>query len=252
MREQIPPRFRCPYVKTRFDIPLSFFMTAAGLVLAKAFDLKNRNLFLLSGVMGGFSAWTKNEGVMFCALAALIVTGCLFVFKNDLDRKTRKAFLLAFLFGLTIPLFTAFYLKLFLGGPGIYLSSARGISDYGALLLDHTRTTFIALCFFVFASDRAQWIYLWPLFLLALLYSLAFQFAKRGGRHFYRWIPAAFVILTELGYFLIFQITPLEIKTHIQWSMTRLLLHTGALALAFAFQIFSVPWFKSRENELNS
>ncbi len=236
------PAFRFWSTTQYADIPLSFFITAAGVIFACAYRHKERALFLLAGILAGLGAWTKNEGVLFCFIMFAIGTISLFDNRAN-ERKEKMIFLSAWLPGLLLPLASTFYIKLFLGGGGIYLNTTRSVLDYLHLLSDFSRTQFIAAAFFLFFADQSQWNYLWLFFFTSIIIFFMMTITKKKVDS--RWIILACVILLELGYFLIFQISPIDLKSHIKWSMLRLLLHTGALALIFAFEILGTLERKS-------
>ena len=212
------------------DIPLCFFITAGVLLLTTAMQEKNNRILLVSGLLTGCAFWTKNEGILFTAWI-ILVASLLLAFKKREQKKDKVRAFTFFIAGLLLPLLTTIYLKMMYGGGGIYLGSTRSAGEYVKLLANFDRTKFVTGCFLIYKTTFSQWKGLWILFYLAIIL---------GGKQTiknYRWIIALMVILMDLGYFLVFHITPLEIKFHIQTSLLRLLQHHGALALIFAVEV---------------
>lgn len=217
------------------DIPLAFFITTAGVLLVAAMRHNQNRLFFLSAMFAGFAAWTKNEGVMFCFVLSIFFLGYL------LRKKTFQNLTQWFL-GLLMPLVSVFYIKIFLGGSGIYLNATRTAQDYIALMTDSTRTLLIGASFGVLLTSQEQWVWLWLFFLAALIYSVILSAAKNlDSKKSYSWVLAGIVIALEAAYFLIYQVSPLELQSHIKWSLVRLLLHTGVLAIIFSFETLNRP-----------
>jgi hypothetical protein len=210
------------------DVPTAFFMTGSVFLLVLAFRNKVKSWTALAGYLAGMAAWTKNEGFLFVFLSVLLLG---FVLAITSSSWTDKAgYLLTFVAGLMLPVLSAVYVKIFLGGPGIHLGSERSFSDVLSLLADSSRTKLIALAFLAFKSQFSLWSGLWIFFASALTY--AFLFQRKQLVSDYRWLPLAFLLLIEAGYFLVYQITPLRLAFHLQTSLGRLFLHTGVLALA--------------------
>lgn len=56
------------------DIPLAYFMVATVVLmqLARAWPMRQHSLVVLAGCTAGMAAWTKNEGVLFLAIVAVV------------------------------------------------------------------------------------------------------------------------------------------------------------------------------------
>jgi len=229
------PSFQTWVAALYADIPLGFFITASAALLIQAARSRNRNLALLSGLCTGFSMWTKNEGIFFSIWIGFTVI--LLLFSKHLDRQDKKWFPVFFLCGFAVPAFTAWYLKWNYGGPGIYLQTGRSFGDYLKALTDGARIQYIAANFAAFKASFALWHSLWVFFVSALIFRPMFLSKNRATT--YSWVLVLLVLLIDAGYFLIFQITPIDLRSHIQWSLSRLLTHNGVLALLFIFETFS-------------
>jgi hypothetical protein len=87
----------------------------------------------------------------------------------------------------------------------------------------------------VFGANFSQWHALWIFFLAGLAFSGA-----RAFRHG-TWILPALVLLINAGYFLVLHATPHDLKFQVETALLRLMLHSGVLALVFAFEALIAP-----------
>lgn len=217
------------------DIPFSFFLTSSCLLIIFSLRTQSSRLFLASGLMAGLSCWTKNEGIPVVPGLLLLL---LFYAWNNKNRNLAFRNIAMFLLGIFPLLVVIGILKFGLGGGGVYLDSTRSSAELLRQILDPMRYAYIAKAFYIYKTNSASWLYLWPLFTLAVF---SFVFRMRIFPHgHYRWIPLMAVLWVELAYFSVYVITPIDLAFHIQTSMTRLLLHTAPLALVFLFDIFGI------------
>ena len=155
---------------------------------------------------------------------------------SSLSTPDRKRFYTYLAGGLFIPLATAIYLKIALGGTGVYLTEHPPASTHHAAVLNFQKTLLIAMHFLLFKLSFREWHGLWILFGAALLWT--FLLRRRELANAGWWILAVSVLLIDTGYFLIFHISPFDLKAHMGWALIRLFLHPGAIALVFAFEVF--------------
>jgi hypothetical protein len=190
------------------------------------------------------AAWTKNEGIAFLVWMALLF-GASTIARPDRSLRSKIRFFLIFLGGLAIPLCAVLYLKMILGGGGIYVGSAAKVTSLASAVGSPEKTRFIALSFLVFRVNFSEWHGLWTLAFTAAVYAIVcnrdYLFKRQG------WFLLALILLIDAGYFVIFHFSPFDIRKHIGWALTRLLLHHGALALVFAAEVFS-PKMPARES----
>lgn len=215
------------------DVPLTFFITASGLMLVTALRSGQTRLFVISGLMAGFAAWTKNEGVLFLLWTGILLGG-LKILKKHYPSVTLSS-LKAFLGGVFLPLVWILAFKLFFGKTGDYIGQERSAQDYLTLVfLKLKNIPMIFQAFWNQMSGFSAWKGLW---IFSFLACLILPFKKRandfGGLLF------ALVLLINLGYVLAFLTTPNELKWHLQTALERLLIHTAPLALAFSFEILT-------------
>ncbi len=216
------------------DIPLTFFITAAGIcfVLYVRSFFKTTALLFACGVFAGLSLWTKDEGLFFCVWLFLLLIKVLF--KKESSRRLVYSCGI-FLSALAVPLFATFIVKSFLGTTGgQYLGSGRSASDFLALIFGNpAKTQLIAAVFGVFAVNFKQWNGLWLIFALAAL---------AGGKQAYqngRWVFFALTLMLWAGYFVILHVTPYDLRFQIETALLRIMSHAMGLGLLFLSEAFA-------------
>jgi len=215
------------------DVPLTFFMTACGLTLMAALRSDQKKIFIVSGLLGGFAAWTKNEGFLFIAWVFLLLGG---ICASRYHKKHREPFrpLLEFSLGALLPLLAFGIVKFFLGSHGNYLGSGPTLETHSGLLFSGWNKTFTILkAFYAWMIPFEEWKGLWGFFIAA---AVVFGIRKEKSPIDYAGVLFLIVVLINLGYILTFHITPHNLVWHINTSLNRLLLHSGGLALAFSFE----------------
>jgi hypothetical protein len=215
------------------DVPLTFFITACGLTFMAALRSDQKRVFIVSGLLGGLAAWTKNEGLS-CVVFIYVLLGG--ICASRYYKKTKRAFmpLLEFSLGALLPLLAVGVIKFFFDTHGDYFVSGRTLRDYQGLIFSGWDKTFTILkAFYTLMTPFEEWKGLWFMFIAAAIASGARKKEKRGG---FIWILFWIVALMNLGYLFIFHITPHNLAWHIKFSLNRLLLHSGGLALAFSFE----------------
>ncbi len=219
------------------DVPLAFFETMAVLLWISGLRLHETRLFALAGLFAGFAGWTKNEGILFI-IAMTAATGLwLFALGRKQKITAWKSFP-PYLCGLALPLAIFLYFKISIAPHKTHLIQTLTFQSLLTALTNWNRIKFILAAFVVFKWRFENWHGLWLLFLAALIYKpLTF---KQEGKEHAAWLPALMVLLVETGYLFVYAQTPINIQFHLQTSMLRILLHTGALALIFAFESFGL------------
>lgn len=209
------------------DIPLTFFMTAAGIFLVLALRLRDSAFLIPAGLFAGLSLWTKDEGLLFSGwLLLLIVFTQWQITKNP---KTTLHAAAGFFAALLLPLSAVILIKGFLGTTGgQYLGSGRTLSDFLNLVFGNfEKTKLIGAVFGIFAVNHAQWNGLW---ILAALAGIA------GGKKAFedsRWIFAVLILLLWSGYFLILHVTPLDLRFQIETALLRIMSHAMGFGVLF-------------------
>lgn len=197
------------------DSALALTFLLAGIFLYLYRQTPAPGLLILAGLLAGFSAWTKNEGLLF---ALLIIFPAFWLARRRLP---------FFLAGLIFPLATVFFFKITVAAQS---DLARPLAETLARLLDFSRYGLIATNYL-----REIWNFSgWPLSQALILAAFAaWRKLSPGG-----WRAAAplwaLIGLQQAGYFFIYVITPHDLQLHLDTSLLRLLYQTYPLTL-FAF-----------------
>ncbi len=218
------------------DTPLTFFITACGLALMTALRSDQKKVFMVSGLLGGLAAWTKNEGLFFIAWTCVLLAGICTV---RYRRKAKGSFdpLFQFLIGALLPLLAISVIKFLFGAHGDFFVPGRTLRDYqGLIFAGWGKTLAILNAFYAFMTPFKEWRGLWGFFVAAAIV-LGISRKKRGSD--FTWVLFVLVLLTNLGYLFIFHITTHDLKWHLQFSLDRLIIHSGGLAVAFIFEILT-------------
>ncbi len=219
------------------DVPL------AGLILATAVALQRYSsgarpapaLLALAGLSAGYAAWTKNEGQLFLLVACVVVAVLLFV------RRRQRRWLqdgCGYLAGLALPLLTLAVFKL----NAHEVNDVVNASNLGTLLgkiVDPERYLTIAKAVWEYAGMLGGWNV--PVLLILALYLLLMRFSRQRQQ------PTAIIVLGTmlglqfLGYLVIYLITPMELKLHINQSFARLMIHLYPTFLFLFFILVRAP-----------
>jgi hypothetical protein len=199
------------------DIPLACY--AAG---ATMFLLLDRPL--LAGLLAGFAAWTKDEGILFLA-----------VFLTLIAILRRKQIWQAAAGAIPAAALTALF-KLALA-PRISIAIGGGASAIVRRALDPGRIGQVLGAFaHEFGAMGVGWYH--PILpLLALAIFLRFQREHRADLLFAGAVPAA----TLAGYFCIFLITPYDLTWQLQTTLTRVIVQVWPSLLLFTFRGLRAP-----------
>ncbi len=228
------------------EIPLAYYLLASAALLL-LYGRSRRPAFLaLAGLMAGFAAWTKNEGLLYLAalVAALVVaallenrkdgmaTGISFWQPSRLFRSLK--ILWPFGLGLLPPLITLLAFKLTLA-PTNDLFAGQTLPGILAKLVDLSRYRTILAALGPNLWDFGEWRFpILPVLLVAGI--LLF----RRVRHDDRWglgVVLLSTCLTLLGYFGVYLITPHPLKWHLTYSLDRLLFHFFPVGLMVLFLV---------------
>jgi dolichyl-phosphate-mannose-protein mannosyltransferase len=211
------------------DVPLTYFFLAAASLLIIGRNENNRGLVFLSGLMAGLSAWTKNEGIPF---VILIILCTIFVFGLEQAR----ANLPSLLAGLALPILVIILFKTFISVNND-LFADNGLREIILKLFIPSRYVQIL------THLISELIHLgnWPISIITVLavYGWIMGFRKLSG-------PAENVLwilfLSQFGiYMLIYVITPHDLEWHMNYSMSRLLIHLFPMALCSFFLFVNTP-----------
>jgi hypothetical protein len=201
------------------DIPLAYYFLTA-LVCFFLYDQKVESgpgLLLLSGILAGFSGWTKNEGLLFIAVLPLA--------RWFLPGQNWKAYgksMAFFLLGLLPLLLTILIFKGQIAPPG----DLWGSQTLGMLferLSAGDRYLQIGKAFVKNAYEFGYWPHL-KLPVLFIIFGILFGFS--WSRIWGDLFPSLLVLgLMLCGYFMVFVLSPHDLSWHLRTATDRLLLH---------------------------
>ena len=211
------------------DIPLTYFFLASASLFALAANENNQSLLFLSGMMAGLAAWTKNEGVPFVVLMMLF-TGVVFKLRQS------RSHILSLLAGTAFPLFIVFLFKTRISVNNDLFTN-NGLAEMIGKVLDPTRYLQII------THLTTELIHLgnWPISILVILLIYGWIVGIRKPDNLAEralWIVpvSQFVI-----YMLVYVVTPHDLQWHMNYSMSRLLIHLFPLALLSFFMFVKTP-----------
>jgi hypothetical protein len=210
------------------DVPLSAFIVAtiALICLYESDKSKPAGLIALAGFMAGCAAWTKNEGGP-CALvtiAALLAP----VFWSPSATIRRIA---GFAAGVALPLAAIVYFKLTIAPPNDLFDN-RTLADLLAKLSDSSRYLLIFKSYIRIGWTFGGWAFN-PF--LPILAFIGLAGVDRSVLRSFSWqAGVAIIVMLQVGYFVIYVITPLELNYHLNSSMDRLLMHVWPAYLLLA------------------
>ena len=211
------------------DIPLTYFFLASASLLVIAGQESDKGLFFLAGLMAGLSAWTKNEGIPFMILMLLCT---MFVF----DIRQRWTQLRSLLAGMALPILTIILFKTLISVNND-LFAENNLSQIIIKLLPPSRYIQI------FVHLLAELLHLgnWPISIIIVLFVygaiLGFKRLEGSAEKVLWLLPLAQFAV----YMLIYVITPHDLEWHLNYSMSRLLIHLFPMALSSFFLFVNTP-----------
>lgn len=212
------------------DIPLGFFFLATVALCCLRENLASlypehrfSGILVLAGLAAGLATWTKNEGLLF--FCAMILARIVILMRRGEPRQDpaaiRTARLLPLLLGAAPVLLLVIYFKRFIVPPNdLFTDSATTIhklltsARYWAVIKWYTHET-LRFGHWLFVSGTV----------LMLAYYVALGNQNRPRRRLLSFrIFRLALLLTLVGYFVIYLITPYEIYWHLRFSLDRLFL----------------------------
>lgn len=200
------------------DVPLACFMAGAML-----FALLERPA--IAGVLAGFAAWTKDEGLLFLVILSAAMA------------LLKRPGLLHFCYGAAPVAALVLIFKLAVARGTHSLMSDAAKSSLLVRLGDFSRLPLIA-------SSMVREVFAWnvgwyhPLLPIAAL-ALVLRFDRRQRRDSLFCCAIAGALL--LGYFSVYMITPNDLKWQLQTSLTRLFVQLCPLVLIAVFIAMNAP-----------
>jgi hypothetical protein len=219
------------------DLPLAFFFTATAVLITFHLELSggSHGVLALAGMAAGFSAWTKNEGLLFIFS---VTAAYLAVAPSAGGLKARLRQLLFFAAGLLPVLIIVIYFKTRLAPPN-ELASAMMSQKAVDNLLDYHRYVTVLRGFkdriLLYCGRGVNLAYLLPIYLVCA--GAALRPERRRSVVF----MAIWICLMLAGYSLTYLMTPYDLTWHINTSMDRLLLQLWPAVVFLFFLTAATP-----------
>jgi len=221
------------------DVPLSFFFLSTIALLCLNEEIasateKSGRLAALAGLAAAFSAWTKNEGLLFLAaiLASRIFLGAIHRKRNSDSRAADQFWRSSAFFAGALPvLFVLLYFKHSVAGPGDLFADSSTTIDK---LLTPARYWAVLQWFVKDFFRFGRWLLIPGSLLLAGLYFAVRNDSQRARSLAVRSSVLA-LILTLAGYAAIYLITPRDLYWHLRFSSDRLFLQLWPSAIFLFF-----------------
>lgn len=211
------PQFNAFAANAYQELPLAFYYFASALLLFSWIeDKEDIRLLILSAIMAALGGWTKNEGLMYCAINAVLVMSALMRTKKNMTWKT-----------LIAPILYVAVIGLILA-PWIFIKHKFGISNdeinlanlnpiYLSKQVHKLIPIFYELQKQLFGPKK--WLILWPI----VMFVAAFNYRKLfKGTQGYITIS---IVLAICGYVLFYMISYVDAAFFASKTWSRFLLH---------------------------
>lgn len=205
------------------DVPVTYYILSACVLLYLYLVLGRSTLLLLSGFMAGLAAWTKNEGLLYVVVS---ISALPFVSRKDMLRP-----LAWYLAGLAIPMAVVVYFKGWLAPAGDLFPGSD--ADLMVKITDLSRYELILKALQVQALEFAGWPI--SIFILLGLYALIVRLRPTSETARGAAAISAILLTQFLGYCAVYVLTPHDLGWHLGTSLGRLILQ---LYPAFIFLFF--------------
>lgn len=210
------------------DIPFSYYLLSALTLLAIGERIGVRKLYTLTGMMAGFSAWTKNEGLLFVCIILFLYP--IFIWCREGRGIALKVFLQLSLGCFPILLVVFLFKEI---APSTEILFSQDVREMVNKITKTSRYYLILKFFIHYLLEFKLWKV--PGILLLIAYLLI---SGTNGKELLKKeiIPLIIVFSIMVGYVAVYLITPFELQWHLKTSMGRLLLHL------YPAMIFSALW----------
>jgi hypothetical protein len=212
------------------DIPFAFYVLAviACFYLGEQDQEMSREYFLLSGLLSGFAAWTKNEGLL---LILSVMAAHLVATVPIKGWKCYSQELLPYLLGVFPMLMLIAYFKSAVVPPND-LVAGQGISSTLSRISDGSRYALVAKAYIsTFGELIKSRILIFPLSILLL----GIAWPRRHGRSVIFAATALFLMLS--GYSVVYITTPHDLEWHLSTSVERLFIHILPASIFLFFSL---------------
>ena len=179
--------------------------------------------------MAGLSAWTKNEGIPF-VVPMIICT----IFISGIG--PTRANLFSLLAGMALPLLTIVLFKTVVSVNNDLFTN-NGLSEITSKLLAPSRYIQISTHLIPELIHLGNW----PISIMAVLLVYGWIMGIRNPGNLTEKVLWAIPLSQFIIYMLIYVITPHDLEWHLNYSMSRLLIHLFPLALLSFFLFVNTP-----------
>ncbi|MFH1996341.1 MAG: glycosyltransferase family 39 protein [Candidatus Omnitrophota bacterium] len=207
------------------DIVLSYYWFAGFLYMFLWFQEKRSSYLIISAIMVGLAGWTKNEGLLYCAVAALLFLTYL-LFQKGRARLRPAAWFLAYaaiIGALVMPwVLTKRFFHI--------VNDETGLAGFDPLALI-ARVNKIPAILYEFQKEffnPKKWNLLWPV----VFCSIAFRFRRAFDP--VRKYAGLSIIFAIFGYVGVYFASPLEISYLVSKTWSRFLIHFLPVAVYWA------------------
>lgn len=215
------------------DIAIAYYFLSVTSLLVLFLIEENPQLLFLAGIMAALAAWTKNEGIPF-----LIVT--VFFTAWMLKRRRQLFRVYSLLAGLFLPVAAILVFKVLIPvSQSNDLFAGNGIMAMLSKIADPSRYVSI------FTRLVSEIIHVgeWRFSIVIILAVYGFLVGSQRSVGYHAIVRSvAFLPLAQLAvYFGIYLVTPHDLVWHMDYSMSRLLLHLYPMSLMLYFLSINTP-----------
>jgi hypothetical protein len=231
------------------DVPVSFFFVATVALLCFYSESPSQLHFLiLAGMAAGFSAWTKNEGILFFTVLFLVHLAV------TTAAKGRKAYLreVAALAAGAAPLIVVIGVYKICVAATNDMIGAEASRSAAADLLDMSRYHMVAAHFLKELLAFGEWNPILPVPLLLFFYFLLVNAHVEKKSVPAIGITVLLIVLMLAGFFFVYIVSPFNLEWHLDTSLDRLLLQVWPLAVFAYFAVVQTPERAMREEGVRS
>lgn len=214
------------------DIPLAYFILSSVVALFLYFEKGNLSFLILSTVFAGFCGWVKNEGLMFFAIFLMVLTLYLLIKKHY--QKILFVFLTAIPFIALISIF-----KFVCKTPNDLVQGFFVLKSYTHLFQLHYYTMIIKTFLHMFVERFSV------IFVSLVLLLRGFSVPQRIKEPLI--LSGIIFILTCIGYFFTYILSPHDLDWLLTYSLDRIILHVLPLFL-FLYALCLKIGHKDTEN----
>lgn len=207
------------------DVPFACLITASlSVLLLRDGDRAPLAVVAASGLLAGFAAWTKNEGLLFVLALVAVRGGYLLVLRRRPGEAAREIAVLVL--GAAGPLLAVAHFKLNHGMAGAS-DDPRRLTEVFHMLADPARLAVVMRGAWRVLLSPALWG--WGPLLAIGFFASAIRINRATARSFA--FPAAVILVMALGYLTAYQLSPYDLAWHVRTSVDRLLLHLAPVAI---------------------